>query len=246
LQDQDFTVGDTRVTDFPSNPNYGFPFGLFIGDYFAIEATGEDVYMVWADTRLGEFGPMNQKIGFARERAISAPDIHITPSAGAGGQGITVQGFNYQPDMNIFIQVDDVTMATARTDSEGEFSTSIYMPVISEGAQNITVVDQSGNRAVTSFYTEFGFGDIERLLGDVMLQLDVAAGQPEISAMQQEVEELRALVMDGRNGGRADNGQSFWSRSFGWPLGTLGALVLGGLIGGGVTWTLLRGYSVKS
>ena len=43
---------NSRVSDFPSNPNKAFPGGRFIGDYFAIEATEDDVYMVWADSRL--------------------------------------------------------------------------------------------------------------------------------------------------------------------------------------------------
>jgi hypothetical protein len=48
-------VPDTRVTDFPSNSLRGFPGGRFIGDYFSLAANEDDVYMVWADTRLGEF-----------------------------------------------------------------------------------------------------------------------------------------------------------------------------------------------
>ena len=65
------TTGNTRVTDFASNPNRGFPNGLFLGDYFSIRAaSNDDVYMVWADTRLGEYGAPNQKIGFARRKAV--------------------------------------------------------------------------------------------------------------------------------------------------------------------------------
>ena len=66
LQELNIRTEDTRVTDFPSNPNKGFPNGQFIGDYFAIVASDEEVYMVWADSRLGEFGGFNQKIAFAR------------------------------------------------------------------------------------------------------------------------------------------------------------------------------------
>ena len=108
-------VGDGRVSDFSSNPNFGFPFGLFIGDYFSLKATEDDVYMVWADTRLGEFGGLNQKIAFTRQRAITSPEIFISPPAGPGGQEITVQGFDFQPDMNVFIQLEDVVIAAART-----------------------------------------------------------------------------------------------------------------------------------
>src|SRR4030095_16751603 len=57
-------VPDTRVTDFATNPNKAFPAGAFLGDYFGIAATTDEVYMVWADGRLGEYGGINQKIGF--------------------------------------------------------------------------------------------------------------------------------------------------------------------------------------
>lgn len=167
-----FRTGDTRVTDFASNPNRGFPFGLFIGDYFSIRATEDDVYMVWADTRLGEFGPANQKIGFARQSAIPQPEIFISPPAGPGGQEITLQGFGFQPDSNVFVQLGDATIAFHRTDANGRFTTQMYMPVTSEGAQNIRVLDASGNRAVTSFYTEFGFGSIQTLHRELIRQLD--------------------------------------------------------------------------
>ena len=36
---------NSRVTDFPSNPNRAFPGGRFLGDYFAIASTKNDVYM---------------------------------------------------------------------------------------------------------------------------------------------------------------------------------------------------------
>ncbi|TVQ26546.1 MAG: hypothetical protein EA382_05170 [Spirochaetaceae bacterium] len=171
LPDLGHTVRDTRVTDFPSNPNRGFPQGLFIGDYFAIEATETDVYMVWADTRLAEFGGVNQKIGFARRRPIRSPDIFVSPPAGPGGQNVTIQGFNFQPDMTVFITLEDATIASARTNLEGRFTTSLYMPITGEGPQRLAVYDQSGNMASTSYYTEFGFGDIETMYRDLQEQL---------------------------------------------------------------------------
>ncbi len=162
---------DTRVTDFASNPNRAFPYGLFIGDYFSLAAAGEDVYMVWADSRLAEYGGVNQKIAFARRRAIRQPDIYVSPSAGAGGQSITIQGFNFQPDMNAMIQLQDAVIATARTNHEGRFTTGIYIPITGEGPQTIRVFDESGNMASTSFYTEFGFDNIEQLYTDLLEQM---------------------------------------------------------------------------
>ena len=163
-----FRTLDTRVTDFASNPNKAFPYGLFIGDYFGLAASDEDVYMVWADSRLGEFGGINQKIAFSRRRAIRSPDIFISPSAGAGGQAVTIQGFNFQPDMNVVIQLQDTAIASARTNRDGRFTSRIYVPVTGEGTQTVNVFDESGNYASTSFYTEFGFGNIEELYRDLL------------------------------------------------------------------------------
>lgn len=167
-----FHVGDVRVTDFASNPNRGFPFGLFLGDYFSLKATDDDVYMVWSDTRLGEFGGPNMKVGFARQRAVQSPEIFISPPAGPGGQEVTLQGFGFQPDMNVFVQLGDATIAFGRTNADGRFAARIYMPVTGEGAHTVRVVDATGNVAGTSFYTEFGFGDIQRLVRDLGRQID--------------------------------------------------------------------------
>ena len=164
---------DTRMTDFSSNSNKGFPFGLFLGDYFAIAATEDDVYSVWADTRLGEFGGPNQKIGFARRSAITSSEVFLSPGAGPGGQQVTIQGFNFQPDMFVFIQVGGVIVATDRTNAEGRFTNQLFMPVAGEGAQEVLVFDESGNVATGSFFTEFGFGNVR----DLQLSLEGSVEQ---------------------------------------------------------------------
>jgi hypothetical protein len=166
------SVGDTRVSDFGSNPNNAFPNGLFIGDYFSLSATEDDVHMAWADARLGEFGAINQKIAVARTEAVESPAIFINPPAGPGGQEVTLQGFAFQPDMSVFVQLGDSTISQLRTDLDGEFSARIYMPITSEGSQTITVFDESGNGASTSFLTEFGFGNIAELLEDLGGRID--------------------------------------------------------------------------
>ena len=160
LKELNLHVGDTRVTDFPSNPNRGTPRGNFIGDYFSIAASEKDVYLIWADSRLAEFGGFNQKIGFARRRQIAAPEAFISPSSGPGGQEVTLQGFNLQPDLTVFIQVGGVVVASERTNTDGRFTSRLFMPVTGQGAQTIRVIDDSGNVASTSFFTEFGFGSI--------------------------------------------------------------------------------------
>lgn len=166
-----FSTGDTRVTDFPSNPNRAFPYGLFIGDYLGLAATDGDVYMVWPDSRLAEFGGINQKIGFARQRAVRSPEIFVSPSAGPGGQSVTIQGFDFQPGMNVMVQLQDSIIAAARTNPDGRFTSSVYIPVTGEGAQTINVFDESGNFASSSFYTEFGFGNIEKIYNDLLREV---------------------------------------------------------------------------
>jgi hypothetical protein len=163
-----YSAKDTRVTDFGSNPNRGFPGGQFLGDYMGIAATKGDVYMVWPDTRLAEFGGINQKIGFARQRAIKSPDIFLSPSSGAGGQAVTIQGFNFQPLMNVQIELQDAVISSARTNKDGRFTATLYMPITGEGAQTVNVFDESGNAATSSFYTEFGFGSIQKMYQGIL------------------------------------------------------------------------------
>ncbi len=187
LAEQSFTAPDTRVTDFPSNPMKGFPGGRFIGDYFGIAATDEDVFMVWADTRLGEFGGFNQQIGFARKTAIEPPSLFLSPPSGSAGRIVDIQGFNFQPEASITLYVSGVATAYLRTDNQGLFQTSIYMPLTGEGPTAITAYDETGNVATASFYTEFGFDSLQESLDSINAQLAVTpepeeppiAGTPE-------------------------------------------------------------------
>ena len=203
---------NSRVTDFPSNPNRAFPGGRFIGDYFGIEATDEDVYMVWADSRLGEFGPANQKIGFARQRLMPSPSIFISPPSGPAGEDIIVQGFNFQAHRDVFIEVAGVIVSTARTQDEGRFTTQIFVPISGEGAHTVRAFDSSGNVAGSSYFMDFGFDSIEQvtdLIKDLSEQIEalenggaappVQDGFPqgmldELQQLRTTVEELRAQV----------------------------------------------------
>ncbi|KTB49149.1 exo-alpha-sialidase [Dehalogenimonas alkenigignens] len=171
---------NARVTDFPSNPNLGFPYGAFIGDYFSMKATGSDVYMVWADSRLGEVMGYNQKIGFARQRAMPTPQLFLSPPAGAAGRDVIVQGSNFQPDSEIFISMGGVIISTGFTDLQGNFMQTIYAPIAGEGARDIAVSDISGNVALASFFTEFGFDTFEKGLADLSTKIDgMNAAPPE-------------------------------------------------------------------
>ncbi len=169
-----------RVTDYPSNPNLAFPYGGFIGDYFAMKATAADVYMVWADSRLGEVMGANQKIGFARQRAMPTPQLFLSPPAGVAGRDIIVQGSNFQPDSEIFISMGGVIISTGFTDLKGNFMQTIYAPIAGEGARDIGVSDISGNLAQASFFTEFGFDTFQKGLGELATQVqEMKAAPPE-------------------------------------------------------------------
>jgi hypothetical protein len=176
---------DTRATDFPSNSLKGFPNGLFLGDYFSIAASKEDVYMVWADTRLGEFGGTNQKIGFTRRRAMPSPEIFLSPPAGPGGRDVTIQGFGFQPDIDVLIQVGGAIVSAERTTEEGRFTTRLFMPLTGEGPQDVNVFDESGNRANASFFTEFGFDSVQTLQKGL---------RKDMEGLRKEVEALRLAL----------------------------------------------------
>ncbi len=164
IEEQGFTVPDTRVTDFPSNPMKGFPGGRFIGDYMGIVATDEDVFLVWPDTRLGEYGGYGQQIGFARKTAIEPPSLFLSPPSGSAGRTVDIQGFGFQPDSGIQLYVSGVITAQLRSDEDGQFQTSIYMPLTGEGPTEIRAFDETGNVATASFYTEFGFDSLQEQL----------------------------------------------------------------------------------
>lgn len=172
----DLQVPDTRVTDFPTNPNKAFPSGAFIGDYFAITATDKDAYMVWPDGRLGEYGSINQKIGFARQRAMPAPTIFLSPDTGPGGETITVQGHGFQPNLTYYLQVGGSTVSAGRTSDDGVITANVFVPISGEGAHQVSLVDDSGNVAATSFYMEFGFDNIQASLKALDKELDVIRG----------------------------------------------------------------------
>lgn len=196
-------VGDTRVTDFPTNPNKAFPNGLFIGDYFAIAATDEEAYMVWADGRLAEFGGTNQKIGFARKRQISTPEIFLSPNAGPGGETITIQGHGFQPNLEYYLQVSGSTVATGRSNDDGRITASVFIPISGEGSHQVSLIDGSGNFASSSFYMEFGFDNIKTELDSLSDQIQAltngdTATMPGFSnqAAGFEVDRLAALETD--------------------------------------------------
>ena len=169
-------IENARVTDFPSNPNYAFPGGAFIGDYFTIKATEDDVYMAWPDARLGEFGPLNQKIGFARQELMPLPSIFLSPPSGPGGKDITIQGSNFQPDQDVYLEISGAVVSTVRTDADGRFAARLFIPISGEGAHDFRAIDASGNIATGSFFMDFGFDNIQEAVDDITTRLDSLQG----------------------------------------------------------------------
>jgi hypothetical protein len=165
-------IENTRVTDFPSNPNHAFPGGAFIGDYFTIAATEDEVYMAWPDARLGEFGAQNQKVAFARTKLMPLPSIFLSPPSGPGGKDITIQGSNFQPDQDVFLEVSGAVVSTVRSDDDGRFTARLFIPISGEGAHDFRAIDASGNIATGSFFMDFGFDNIQGSIGDIIGQLD--------------------------------------------------------------------------
>ncbi len=102
----------------------------------------------------------------------------MNPSTGAAGRDVTIQGFRFQPNSNVAIDVGGITATNVRTNEKGEFTTNIYMPVAGEGARNVNAYDDTGNYATASFYTEFGFDTIQRSIEELQRQIAQGTGAP--------------------------------------------------------------------
>jgi len=189
-------IENTRVTDYPSNPNYGLY--LYIGDYFSIAATDEEVYVSWTDTRLGRQYSPNMKIGFARTRHIPLPSILVSPPSGHAGQEITIIGENFIPNGEVYIRVGDAYLSAVRSDRDGKFQTRIFMPILGEGPYKIEVIDASGNRAETYFYCELGIDTLKKEVESMKRDLDKIIGRTTIgnmsSTVDKEYEEILASL----------------------------------------------------
>ena len=151
----------SKVSDYPSNPNFAFPGGLFIGDYFSIQVTDNYVYVVWPDSRLGEYGSPNQKIAFARLRPISNPTILVDPTSGSSGSEIKITGSNFQSDKEFYVQLDNIIISSGKINEDGGFETKLFIPVSGAGSHSINVFDTYGNSALASFDVDFGFDTLQ-------------------------------------------------------------------------------------
>lgn len=167
--------------------------------------------MVWADSRLGEFGGLNQKIGFARKQLMPSPSIFISPPSGPGGKDVVIQGFNFQPDRNVFIEVAGVIVSTTRTNDEGRFTSQIFVPISGEGAHTVRAIEESGNLASSSFFMDFGFDSIQEAtdgIEELSQRLEALDSGDEGATLSEDirnlvtaVEELKAIQENGDDGG---------------------------------------------
>src|SRR5262249_6942553 len=104
VPDQNFTAPDSRVSDFPSSSNRVCPTcAPEVGDYWAMAANQNGYFLVWGDTRLGEFGGFNTQIAFARTAAIPNPSLFLSPPSGTAGRIVDIQGHGFQPQSNILL-----------------------------------------------------------------------------------------------------------------------------------------------
>lgn len=179
LPGQNFTAPDSRVSDFPSNSNRVCGrCAPQVGDYWAMASNEKGFYLVWGDTRLGEFGGFNTQIAFARTAAIPSPSLFLNPPSGTAGRIVDIQGHGFQPQSNILLLVSGVVVANPRTNEKGEFTTSIYMPLTGEGPTSISAFDETGNAATASFYTQFGFDTLQRSLNAINKQIGITTPVP--------------------------------------------------------------------
>ncbi len=244
-------IENARVTDFPSNPNYAFPGGAFIGDYFTVAATEDEVYMAWPDARLGEFGSQNQKIAFARKGLMPLPSIFLSPPSGPGGKDVTIQGSNFQPDQDVYLEISGAVVSTVRSDPDGRFTARLFIPISGEGAHDFRAIDASGNIATGSFYMDFGFDNIQGSIqgindrldsvgagpaGDDNAQLtsiqDTLRGLDQLPEIQASLEDIKAAGVGGDGGDDGDSvGVSPLLVTVVAALAALGSLILGLFIG---------------
>jgi len=198
---------NSRVTDYPSNPAYGI--AVFVGDYWGIAAADNDVYMVWTDSRAGFRGSPNQDIGFARIRPVRPPSIFISPPQGPAGQVISIVGDGFAArQKEVFIEVDGVVISSFPTDNAGRFVATIYIPVSGEGPHLIRAIDVLGNVAEATYYTSFGFNNVndqlrrleERMSSRIDELLKSIPGEVDVEKLADEVAaRLRPSMQSGSN-----------------------------------------------
>ena len=140
-----------RVTDITINPLLGIPF--FIGDYFGMAVTSDNVYIAWTDSRRGSLvtvpgayrdAAFNQDIYVAFIGGREQPSIEISPSSVETGyvNTIAVHGRNMPREARLGIAIGPMILdKEVRSDSNGDFTIYIDIGSLPTGNISISIFD---------------------------------------------------------------------------------------------------------
>ncbi len=79
------------------------------------------------------------------------PVMSFTPSQAPPGATVTVTGTGFGDRVDVDVVLGTVTVASGRTDSDGEFSISFTVPEMEEGTYDLVVEDEDGNDDAADF-----------------------------------------------------------------------------------------------
>jgi hypothetical protein len=136
-----------RVTDITVNPMYGLPF--FIGDYFGIAVSADNVYIVWTDSRRGSlaFVPgayrnaaLNQDIYIAFIGQRDRPSISISPENIESGYSniVAIEGRGFPREARLGISIGSMIVNKEVWSDIGGFF-KIYLNIDSPPSGNISI-----------------------------------------------------------------------------------------------------------
>ncbi len=140
-----------RVTDITSNPFLGIPF--FIGDYFGIAVTSDNVYIAWCDSRRGSLttvpgayrnAALNQDIYIAFIGERGSPSIEISPQSVEAGytNTIEIRGGNMPREARLGIAIGPTILAReVWSDQKGGLAAYINIGSMPTGSISISIYD---------------------------------------------------------------------------------------------------------
>ena len=131
-------------------------------------------------------------------RSVPSPSISVNPSSGPSGTSITVTGSNFgRNGREVFIEFDDVILASTVTNDLGEFTVKISTPTSDEGSHVVRVVDILGNSAEATFYTEVGFNTLLNELQERLTDITEKISSLETSKnMTEELDTLEKVLTE--------------------------------------------------
>ena len=187
-----------RVTEIPSNPFLGFPNGLFIGDYFGLASSANDVYVVWTDCRTGRIRSLSQHIVAARIKPIQGPTISSTTAIGPSGTTIELIGSGFSTfGRDVAINFDDVNVLTVSTNDEGGFSTKMTIPFSTSGTHTIGAIDVLGGSVSMNFAISYGLNDVGEELANAsrVISETSRALEQRLGSLEKNVTDAQASLM---------------------------------------------------